>query len=164
MMVPGWEMGFVEGDERRDKSVAVVVESGISRFPVIGEARDQILGILLDKDLLGRQTAGDEPFEIREYMRPVVFVPESKRLNVLLKEFRLSHNHIAMVVDEYGGACGLGTIEDVIEQIVREIDDENYVEDDQPIRPEREPGLHGPPLPPAPLFNETFGTPSSDHE
>jgi magnesium and cobalt transporter len=103
---------------------------------VIGEDRDQILGILLAKDLLRLQAAGDEHFEIREYMRPVVFVPESKRLNVLLKEFRRSHNHIAMVVDEYGGVCGLVTIEDVIEQIVGEIDDEHDVEDDQTIRKE----------------------------
>jgi Mg2+/Co2+ transporter CorC len=116
--------------------VELVVESGHSRFPVIGEDRDQILGILLAKDLLRLQAAGDESFEIREYMRPVVFVPESKRLNVLLKEFRRSHNHIAMVGDEYGGVCGLVTIEDVIEQIVGEIDDEHDVEDDQTIRRE----------------------------
>ena len=121
---------------RPDKLVELVVESGHSRFPVIGEDRDQILGILLAKDLLRLQAAGDESFEIREYMRPVVFVPESKRLNVLLKEFRRSHNHIAMVVDEYGGVCGLVTIEDVIEQIVGEIDDEHDVEDDQTIRRE----------------------------
>ena len=82
-------------------------------------------------------------FEIREYMRPVVFVPESKRLNVLLKEFRRSHNHIAMVVDEYGGVCGLVTIEDVIEQIVGEIDDEHDVEDDQTIRKEAPARIHG---------------------
>ena len=82
-------------------------------------------------------------FEIREYMRPVVFVPESKRLNVLLKEFRRSHNHIAMVVDEYGGVCGLVTIEDVIEQIVGEIDDEHDVEDDQTIRKRGCARIHG---------------------
>ena len=107
IMVPRSQMVFVERDEPPDKLVELVVESGHSRFPVIGEDRDQILGILLAKDLLRLQAAGDESFEIREYMRPVVFVPESKRLNVLLKEFRRSHNHIAMVVDEYGGVCGL---------------------------------------------------------
>jgi len=106
-MVPRSQMVFVERDESPEKLVELVVESGHSRFPVIGEDRDQILGILLAKDLLRLQAAGDENFEIREYMRPVVFVPESKRLNVLLKEFRRSHNHIAMVVDEYGGVCGL---------------------------------------------------------
>src|SRR6266403_2214908 len=124
IMVPRSQMVFVERDESPERLVELVVESGHSRFPVIGEDRDQILGILLAKDLLRLQVAGDENFEIREYMRPVVFVPESKRLNVLLKEFRRSHNHIAMVVDEYGGVCGLVTIEDVIEQIVGEIDEE----------------------------------------
>src|SRR5208337_5560445 len=94
IMVPRSQMVFVQRDEPPDKLVELVVESGHSRFPVIGEDRDQILGILLAKDLLRLQTSGDEPFEIREYMRPAVFVPESKRLNVLLKEFRLSHNHI----------------------------------------------------------------------
>src|SRR5260370_3769847 len=134
IMVPRSQMVFVERDEPPDKLVALVVESGHSRFPVIGEDRDQILGILLAKDLLRLQTARDDPFKIREYMRPVVFVPESKRLNVLLKEFRLSHNHIAMVVDEYGGVCGLVTIEDVIEQIVGGSDEEHDVQVDQAIR------------------------------
>ncbi len=143
IMVPRSQMVFVERDESPDKLVKLVVESGHSRFPVIGEDRDQILGILLAKDLLRLQAAGDEDFEIREYMRPVVFVPESKRLNVLLKEFRRSHNHIAMVVDEYGGVCGLVTIEDVIEQIVGEIDDEHDVEDDQTIRKEAPARIHG---------------------
>ena len=119
-----------------------MVESGHSRFPVIGEDRDQILGIVLAKDLLRLQIEDGESFEIREYMRPVVFVPESKRLNVLLKEFRLSHNHLAMVVDEYGGVCGLVTIEDVIEQIVGEIDDEHDVEDDSDDSPRERARIH----------------------
>ena len=110
------------------------------------------------------QTAGDEPFEIREFMRPVVFVPESKRLNVLLKEFRLSHNHIAMVVDEYGGVCGLVTIEDVIEQIVGEIDDEHDVEDDQTIRREGDREFTVRALTPIADFNDYFGTAFSDEE
>jgi magnesium and cobalt transporter len=138
IMVPRAQMVFVERDAEPDKLIELVVESGHSRFPVIGEDRDQILGILLAKDLLRLQVTEGGPFEIREFMRPVVFVPESKRLNVLLKEFRGSHNHLAMVVDEYGGVCGLVTIEDVIEQIVGEIDDEHDVEDDQAIRRETE--------------------------
>ncbi len=141
-----------------------MVESGHSRFPVIGEDRDQILGILLAKDLLRLQAAGDEPFEIREYMRPAVFVPESKRLNVLLKEFSRSHNHIAMVVDEYGGVCGLVTIEDVIEQIVGEIDDEHDVEDDQTIRREGAREFTVRALTPIADFNQYFGTAFSDEE
>jgi magnesium and cobalt transporter len=116
-----------------------VVESGHSRFPVMDEDRDDIIGILLAKDLLRMYATGSkERFDIREYMRPAVFVPESKRLNVLLKEFRRNRNHMAIVVDEYGGVAGLVTIEDVIEQIVGEIDDEYDVEDDQNIRKEAE--------------------------
>jgi magnesium and cobalt transporter len=164
IMVPRSQMVFVERDESPDKLVELVVESGHSRFPVIGEDRDQILGILLAKDLLRLQAAGDESFEIREYMRPVVFVPESKRLNVLLKEFRRSHNHIAMVVDEYGGVCGLVTIEDVIEQIVGEIDDEHDVEDDQTIRREGAREFTVRALTPIADFNQYFGTAFSDEE
>ena len=164
IMVPRSQMVFVERDESPDKLVQLVVESGHSRFPVIGEDRDQILGILLAKDLLRLQIDGGEHFAIREYMRPVVFVPESKRLNVLLKEFRLSHNHLAMVVDEYGGVCGLVTIEDVIEQIVGEIDDEHDVEDDQTIRRESEREFSVRALTPIAEFNEYFGTAFSDEE
>src|SRR6202043_4159203 len=109
------------------------------RFPVMDEDRDDIVGILLAKDLLRLYTTEvRERFDIREYMRPVVFVPESKRLNVLLKEFRGNRNHMAIVVDEYSGVAGLVTIEDVIEQIVGDIDDEFDVEDDQNIRREGE--------------------------
>jgi magnesium and cobalt transporter len=164
IMVPRSQMVFVERDEPPEKLVQLAVESGHSRFPVIGEDRDQILGILLAKDLLRLQTAGEEPFEIREYMRPAVFVPESKRLNVLLKEFRLSHNHIAMVVDEYAGVCGLVTIEDVIEQIVGEIDDEHDVEDDQEIRREGEREFNVRALTPIGDFNDYFGTAFSNEE
>src|SRR6202453_5340581 len=164
IMVPRSQMVFVERDESPEKLVQLVVESGHSRFPVIGEDRDQILGILLAKDLLRLQSEGGEHFEIREYMRPVVFVPESKRLNVLLKEFRLSHNHLAMVVDEYGGVCGLVTIEDVIEQIVGEIDDEHDVEDDQSIRRESAREFTVRALTPIADFNHYFGTAFSDEE
>jgi magnesium and cobalt transporter len=102
-----------------------VVESGHSRFPVHGENRDEVLGVLLAKDLLRGVVADNGPANIRELLRPAVLIPESKRLNVLLKEFRLSRNHMAIVVDEYGGVAGLVTIEDVLEQIVGEIDDEH---------------------------------------
>jgi len=102
-----------------------VVESGHSRFPVHGDNKDDILGILLAKDLLRGVVADHGPANIRELLRPAVLIPESKKLNVLLKEFRLSRNHMAIVVDEYGGVAGLVTIEDVLEQIVGEIDDEH---------------------------------------
>jgi magnesium and cobalt transporter len=165
IMVPRAQMVFIERDEPPDRLVALVVESGHSRFPVIGEDRDQIVGILLAKDLLRLQAAGDDDsFEIREYMRPVVFVPESKRLNVLLKEFRRSHNHIAIVVDEYGGVSGLVTIEDVIEQIVGDIDDEHDVEDDQTIRKDAPREFTVRALTPIADFNEFFGTHFSDEE
>jgi magnesium and cobalt transporter len=164
IMVPRSQMVFVQRDEPVDTLIELVVESGHSRFPVIGEDRDEILGILLAKDLLRLQVTEEESFEIREYMRPVVFVPESKRLNVLLKEFRRSHNHIAMVVDEYGGVCGLVTIEDVIEQIVGEIDDEHDVDEDQPIRKEGPREFTVRALTPVAEFNRYFGSTFSDEE
>ena len=102
-----------------------VVESGHSRFPVHGENKDEIHGILLAKDLLRGVVADNGPGNVRELLRPAVLIPESKKLNLLLKEFRLSRNHMAIVVDEYGGVAGLVTIEDVLEQIVGEIDDEH---------------------------------------
>jgi magnesium and cobalt transporter len=139
IMVPRAQMVFVRRDEPAARILPVVVESGHSRFPVMDEDRDDIVGILLAKDLLRLTTTqARERFDIREYMRPAVFVPESKRLNVLLKEFRRNRNHMAIVVDEYGGVSGLCTIEDVIEQIVGEIDDEFDVEDDQNIRRDAE--------------------------
>ncbi|WP_066094923.1 HlyC/CorC family transporter [Xanthomonas massiliensis] len=107
-----------------------VVASGHSRFPVHGENKDEILGILLAKDLLPGIVAGKPARNVRELLRPAVLIPESKKLNVLLKEFRLSRNHMAIVVDEYGGVAGLVTIEDVLEQIVGEIDDEHDIADD----------------------------------
>jgi magnesium and cobalt transporter len=135
IMVPRAQMVVVRRHEPAARILQVVIDSGHSRFPVMDEDRDDIVGILLAKDLL-RLTVNQtrERFDIREYMRPAVFVPESKRLNVLLKEFRRNRNHMAIVVDEYGGVSGLCTIEDVIEQIVGEIDDEFDVEDDQNIR------------------------------
>jgi magnesium and cobalt transporter len=139
IMVPRSQMAVIERDAALEDIVPMVVESGHSRFPVIGDDRDSVVGILLAKDLLryriGAEGAG---FDIKEVLRPAVFVPESKRLNVLLREFRSSRNHIAIVVDEYGGVAGLVTLEDVIEQIIGDIDDEYDIEDDQPIRRESE--------------------------
>jgi magnesium and cobalt transporter len=137
IMIPRVQMVCVYRDDPIASIVAAVVEFGHSRFPVLDGDRDDVVGILLAKDLL-RLFAAATPakFDMREYMRPVVFVPESKRLNVLLKEFRGSRNHMAIVVDEYSGVAGLVTIEDVIEQIVGDIDDEFDIEDDQNIRRE----------------------------
>ncbi len=124
VMVPRAQMVSIDVESPYLDVVRVAVESGHSRFPVHGEDRDETLGILLAKDLLRALVDGRHPETIRELLRPAVLIPESKRLNVLLKEFRLSRNHMAIVVDEYGGVAGLITIEDVLEQIVGEIDDE----------------------------------------
>src|SRR6202162_1007308 len=139
IMVPRAQMVCLRRDDPIARILSAVVESRHSRFPVLGSDHDDVAGILLAKDLL-RLFSGEEPapFGMREYLRPAVFVPEAKRLNVLLREFRDSRNHMAMVVDEYGGVAGLVTIEDVIEQIVGDIDDEFDVEDDQNIRREGE--------------------------
>ncbi len=127
VMVPRSQMDVLHVDAPIEKVAAFVVATAHSRFPVIGEGKDDVLGILLAKDLL-RHFAG-EAFDMRRLLRPAVFVPESKRLNVLLREFRVSHNHMAIVVDEYGGVAGLVTIEDVLEQIVGDIEDEYDFED-----------------------------------
>ncbi len=134
IMVPRPQMAVIERDAPVEEILPVIVESGHSRFPVIGDSRDEVEGIVLAKDLLGWFAQRDRSkFDLREYLRPAVFIPESKRLNVLLKEFRANRNHIAIVVDEYGSAAGLVTIEDVLEQIVGEIDDEHDTEEDVAI-------------------------------
>ncbi len=165
IMIPRAQMVFIRRDDLPTRLLPTVVESGHSRFPVMDEDRDDIVGILLAKDLL-RLCASEshERLDIREYMRPAVFVPESKRLNVLLKEFRRNRNHMAIVVDEYGGVSGLVTIEDVIEQIVGEIDDEFDVEDDQNIRKEAERQFTVRGVTRIEEFNEYFGTQLSEEE
>ncbi|MCB1915602.1 MAG: CBS domain-containing protein [Rhodocyclaceae bacterium] len=122
VMVPRAQMDVVHLDDPVDEIAAFAIETAHSRFPVVGDGKDDVTGVLLAKDLL-RFFAGRE-FNLRDMLRPAVFVPESKRLNVLLREFRISRNHMALVVDEYGGVCGLVTIEDVLEQIVGDIEDE----------------------------------------
>ncbi|MFN7213512.1 MAG: HlyC/CorC family transporter, partial [Lysobacteraceae bacterium] len=124
VMVPRAQMVSLPGDGRLLDLMRAVVDSGHSRFPVHGEDRDEILGILLAKDLLRGIVADNAIEDVRELLRPAVLVPESKRLDVLLREFRASRNHMAIVVDEYGGVSGLLTIEDVLEQIVGDIGDE----------------------------------------
>ncbi|TVO60563.1 HlyC/CorC family transporter [Denitromonas ohlonensis] len=122
VMVPRAQMDIVQLDSPIDAIANVVIDTAHSRFPAVGENRDDVVGILMAKDLL-RYFAGRE-LDVRDMLRPAVFVPESKRLNVLLREFRVSRNHMAIVVDEYGGVAGLVTIEDVLEQIVGDIEDE----------------------------------------
>ena len=144
IMVPRAQMVVIEGDKPPEEFVGDVVESGHSRFPVIGDNRDEVEGILFAKDLLdyfasasASASARAGRFDIADAMRRAVFIPESKRLDVLLREFRTSRNHMAVVVDEYGGVSGLITIEDVLEQIVGEIDDEHDTGDERLIHAHR---------------------------
>ena len=142
VMVPRSQMAVLERDAPRDELLKAIVESGHSRFPVIGGDREEVVGILLAKDVLRHFVdTPAEAFDIARYIRPAAFIPESKRLNTLLKEFRGSRNHIAIVVDEYGGITGLLTIEDVLEEIVGEIDDEHDSTEIGPIQ-EQEPGRY----------------------
>jgi len=122
VMIPRAQMYVVDIDDPMDEIIPVVIEAAHSRFPVSDGDRDKVLGILLAKDLLRIHT--EKTFDLRDWLRPAVFIPESKRLNVLLREFRASRNHMAIVVNEYGGVAGLVTIEDVLEQIVGDIEDE----------------------------------------
>jgi magnesium and cobalt transporter len=131
-MIPRSSMVSVEREDDLDKCLDIMVESAHSRFPVMDNEKDQITGILLAKDLLRFfDEDNKQRFNLRDLMRPVVFVPESKRLNVLLAEFRENRNHMAVVVDEFGAIAGLVTIEDVLEQIVGDIEDEHDLEDDE---------------------------------
>jgi hemolysin (HlyC) family protein len=137
VMVPRSHMVVIDIDQDFDEILSVIVQSGHSRFPVIGGDRDEVLGILLAKDLLRYfRSNGSDRVPLRELLRPAAVIPESKRLNALLNEFRASHNHMAIVVDEYGGVAGLLTIEDVLEEIVGEIDDEHDPEEADFIRPD----------------------------
>jgi len=165
VMVPRPQMVVIQRDDPPERILPVVIESGHSRFPVVGEDRDEVVGILLAKDLLRFfAQSGESEFDIRECVRPAVFIPEAKRLNVLLKEFRVSHNHMAIVVDEYGGVSGLLTIEDVLEQIVGDIGDEYDVDETEGIRKESERTFTVPALTKIDEFNHAFGTRFSDEE
>ena len=163
VMVPRAQIVMLAAESPLDDILATVVESGHSRFPVHGEDKDEILGILLAKDLLKFFGAVGH-FDIHAILRPAVLIPESMRLNVLLDEFRRSRNHMALVVNEYGGVAGLVTIEDVLEQIVGEIDDEH--DDDEPELMHEQPGGDWlvSALTPVEDFNEQAGTEFSDEE
>ena len=165
IMVPRSEMVCIRRDDPLARILSQVVDSGHSRFPVVDGDKDDVVGTLLAKDLL-RVTAASPTakFDMRECLRPAVFVPESKRLNVLLREFRGKRNHMAIVVDEYGGVAGLVTIEDVIEQIVGDIDDEYDVEEDQGIRRDGERQFTVSGTTRIDEFNEYFGTELGDEE
>jgi magnesium and cobalt transporter len=164
VMIPRAQMDVIDINETPDRFIPHVIATAHSRFPVIDRDRDHVIGILLAKDLL-RYYAGEEEFNVRDMLRPAVFVPESKRLNVLLREFRHSRNHMAIVVDEYGGVAGLVTIEDVLEQIVGDIEDE-YDFDEIEDNILREKGGRWRVKAQADIadFNEVFGTGFSEDE
>jgi len=163
IMIPRSQMDVVDIDDAHDDILKFVIATAHSRFPVIDGERDNVLGILLAKDLL-RLCAG-ESINLRETLRPAVFIPESKRLNVLLREFRASRNHIAIVVNEYGGVAGLVTIEDVLEQIVGDIEDEfDYDESEANIVAEQGNHFRVKAQTEIADFNETLGADFSDIE
>lgn len=165
ILVPRSKMVVVERDAPLEEILPVIIESGHSRFPVIGEDRDDVAGVLLAKDLLrfsSAKTNGD--FNLEAILRPAVISPESKRLNVLLKEFRINRNHMAIVVDEYGGVAGLVTIEDVLEQIVGDIDDEHDAEEHVNIRKQKDNRYAVRALTQIDEFNDVIGSNFSDDE
>ena len=164
VMVPRAQIVTLAAESPLTDILATVVESGHSRFPVHGDDKDEVLGILLAKDLL-KFFGSTEPFDIRSVLRPAVMIPESMRLNVLLDEFRLTRNHMALVVNEYGGVAGLITIEDVLEQIVGEIDDEHDDEETAELMHEQPGGdWLVSALTPIEDFNETTGAEFPDEE
>jgi magnesium and cobalt transporter len=166
IMIPRAQMVVIESDADAGVILPIAIDSGHSRFPVIGESRDEVVGILLAKDMLA--LAGDDAqrtaFEVGQVLRPAVYVPESKRVNVLLKEFRASRNHMAVVVDEYGGVAGLVTIEDALEQIVGEIDDEYDQAEGAFILRQEENRFQVRSLTPVDEFNRCFGAHFSDED
>src|SRR3954470_14863426 len=162
IMIPRAQVDFIDINEPIETFIPRIIATAHSRFPVIDQNRDDVIGVLLAKDLL-RHYAGDEEFNVREMLRPAVFVPEAKGLNVLLREFRASRNHMAIVVDEYGGVSGLVTIEDVLEQIVGEIEDEyDFDEASDNIIPEPGGRFRVKALTQIADFNVAFGTHFSD--
>ncbi len=166
IMIPRSEIVFIEEDSKPSKILSKIIESGHSRFPVFDEEHERIVGILLAKDLLSLAIDNADDFSIREIIRPAAFIPESKRLNVLLREFRAGRNHLAVVVDEYTSISGLVTIEDVIEQIVGEIDDEHDLLEEDNIRKHRHNRYSVKARTGLDEFNEHFGTDwkSDDYE
>src|SRR3972149_6068685 len=164
IMIPRAQMDVIDIHQKVEDFIPQVIATAHSRFPVIDQNRDDVIGILLAKDLL-RHYAGEEEFDVCEMLRPAVFVPKAKRLNVLLREFRASRNHMAIVVDEYGGVAGLVTIEDVLEQIVGDIEDEyDFDEVEDNILREKSGRWRVKAQPALSDFNQVFETGFADEE
>lgn len=167
VLIPRSQVAAIAVDQPIEEYLSLISETGHSRYPVIGENLDEVKGLLLAKDLLpliSRSAEEREDFRLEEVLRPAMFIPESKRLNSLLKEFRDTHNHMAVVVDEYGGTAGIVTIEDILEQIVGDIEDEHDTEEEDDIRDLGEGRYAIRALTPIEDFNERFGTRFSDEE
>ena len=165
IMIPRSQVVMVSRGAPAKDILKLITETAHSRFPVIDDDRDDVIGILLAKDVLSMVvSAGEFQFDIRELLRPAVFIPESKRLNVLLGEFRGHRNHMAIVVDEYGGVAGMVTIENVLEQIVGEIEDEHDIDNDVPILQRDETTYAIKALAELDEFNERFQTQWSDED
>ena len=165
IMIPRSQMISIKSTQKPADFLPAIIEAAHSRYPVIGESLDDIMGVLLAKDLLPLILHDqNHAFNIKDLLRPATFVPESKRLNVLLREFRPNRNHMAIVIDEYGGVAGLVTIEDVLEQIVGDIEDEHDVEEDSYIKPLPSGDFIVKALTPVEAFNDFFGAEFSDEE
>ena len=165
IMIPRPHMIVLDISDNVDAVIKKVISSGHSRFPVIDANRDEIIGVLLAKDLLKISTNEEKDyFDIHELINPATFVPESKRLNILLNEFKTSRNHIAIVIDEHGGVSGLVTIEDIIEEIVGEIDDEHDKTDDEKILTQNRNTFIVDPLVSVQEFNNHFSTDFTDDD
>src|ERR1700734_713179 len=163
IMIPRAQMDAINISETPEQFIPFMLEKAHSRYPVFEGNRDNVIGVLLAKDLL--RYYADEEFDVRGMLRPAVFIPESKRLNVLLHDFRVNHNHVAIVVDEYGGVAGMITIEDVLEQIVGDIEDEyDFDEEENNILPSPDGRYRVRALTEISQFNEAFGTDFSDEE
>ncbi|NYS61031.1 HlyC/CorC family transporter [Vreelandella salicampi] len=167
ILIPRSQVAAIPLDQSSDDYLPLIQETGHSRYPVIGENLDEVKGILLVKDLLpllSQTQAQRDAFKLDDILRPAMFIPESKRLNSLLKEFRDTHNHMAVVVDEYGGTAGIITIEDILEQIVGDIEDEHDTDEEDDIRALDDDRYAVRALTPIEDFNERFGTRFSDDE
>ncbi len=164
VMIPRAQMVVIRAGATLEEVLPQIIHTGHSRYPVVGEGTDDVLGILLAKDLLPFVLNPDANFDISALLRPAVIVPESKRLNVLLREFRQARNHMAIVIDEYGGVAGLVTIEDVLEEIVGEIEDETDTDEEIHIRKLTEDSYFVEALTPVEDFNEAFDVDFSDEE
>ncbi|MBN9288184.1 MAG: magnesium/cobalt efflux protein [Gammaproteobacteria bacterium 39-13] len=165
IMLPRSEMIVVNKEAKYEEILPIAIKSGHSRFPVIGENKDEVIGILLAKDLLNYSLEQErDNFSLKDILRPAVFIPENKRLGILLNEFRKNRNHIAIVVDEYGGVSGLVSIEDVLEQIVGDIEDEHDVDKGIYIRKHKENAYSVKAITPIEEFNQFFGTQLKDDE